>query len=358
MPENKLTALQATIRKKGFTWQAQETKLSTLSAEEQKKALGLSVTKEELEATANAIKAVEGAKALQAAVAAPSAIDWRNNGGNWITPVKDQSSCGSCVSFGTVGTLESRVRIACRNSNLNIDLSEAHLFFCCCGNCCATGWNFPPALDFCKNTGVGLESSFPYTPANQPCKAGVAPYAKINSWIAVLAVADRKNVIATKGPVVAGMAVYADFFSYHSGVYRHTSNDLRGYHCVSVIGYDDTLQCWIAKNSWGPGWGESGFFKIGYGDSGIDTQFAFYDMDAPCPQPGPTDDCQQYVPYLKRVILAARSHAGLRACLRYYVCGIGPRPLCSLGIIAIVRSVLLILRKCPRYRKSFCQGLQ
>jgi hypothetical protein len=40
---------------------------------------------------------------------------------------------------------------------------------------------------------------------------------------------------------------------------------------VTIVGYDDGQQCWICKNSWGPGWGESGFFRIGYGECGIDT---------------------------------------------------------------------------------------
>src|SRR6185436_11775782 len=164
------------------SWQPAETPLSALSAEEQKSLLGLSPTREELEATAQAIKAVEQLRSIQAAPAAPAAVDWRNNSGNWVTPIKDQQSCGSCVSFATVATLESRVRIACKNANLNVDLAEAHLFYCGCGNCCGTGWNFPPALDFCKNTGVTQESSFPYTPGNQPCRSGLTPYAKISSW--------------------------------------------------------------------------------------------------------------------------------------------------------------------------------
>ena len=34
----------------------------------------------------------------------PKSLDWRLYGA--VTPVKDQASCGSCWSFGTVGTLE------------------------------------------------------------------------------------------------------------------------------------------------------------------------------------------------------------------------------------------------------------
>jgi C1A family cysteine protease len=291
--------------------------------------------------------------------APPPSVDWRNKGGNWTTSVKDQQSCGSCVSFATLGTLEARLNIACNNANMDVDLSEAHLFYCGCGNCCDPGWNFAPALDFCKNTGVGLESAFPYTPGDQPCKAGVAPYVKITNWTSVLPIVDRKNILATKGPMVAGMAVFQDFMSYTSGVYRHVSGVLKGYHAISVVGYDDGQKCWICKNSWNTTWGESGFFRIGYGECSIDTEFAFYDIEVKCPDhPTPTDDCSSYVPSLKRVLEAARFNRSLRNCLRYYVCGTGPRPLCSASILSVVRAVLAILRRCPQYRRPFCQALR
>ena len=352
--------LQSAIDRAGHTWAAGPTSVSELSAEEKVAHLGLVVDEQELQATARAIEAAEHFRSFSATFSAPPpAVDWRNKGGDWTTPVKDQSSCGSCVAFGTAATIEARINIACNNPNMDVDLSEAHLFYCGCGNCCGTGWNFPLALDFAKNTGVGLESSFPYTPGNQPCKAGVTPYIKITNWTAVLPIADRKNILATKGPMVAGMAVYQDFFSYHSGVYHHVSGSLAGYHCISVVGYDDAQKCWICKNSWNTTWGESGFFRIGYGESGIDSQFAFYDVDLKCPPPPgpPADDCEKYVPALRRVLEAARLNPSLRLCLRYYICGKGPKPQCSAAIIAVIRAVLLILRQCPKYREPFCRAL-
>ncbi|HSV98548.1 MAG TPA: C1 family peptidase [Sedimentisphaerales bacterium] len=348
-----LDALQTAIRTKGYDWEAAETPQSLMSDEEQKSLLGLTVDEAELEATGEAIKGMEALAAFQASLAAPAAVDWRRKGGNWVTAVKDQGRCGSCVAFGTVAALESRIRIACQNVNMSIDLSEAHLFYCGCGNCCGTGWNFPPALNFCKSPGVAEESRFPYVPGNRPCPPGLTGYGKITAWTSVLSMADRKNILASKGPVVGGMAVYSDFFNYRSGVYKVTSTSLSGYHCICVVGYDDTQQCWICKNSWGTGWGEAGFFRIGYGQSKIDTNFAFYDMDAKCP----VSPCVRYAAYLKNVLVVARRNANLRVCLKYYVCGTGSRPLCLAAVIAVVRNVLLILQRCPQYRRAFCAAL-
>jgi hypothetical protein len=95
--------------------------------------------------------------------------------------------------------------------------------------------------------------------------------------------------------MIGCMAIYQDFFSYTSGVYRHTLGTLSGYHAVCVVGYSEAEEAWICKNSWGTDWGESGWFKIGYGECGMDTQFAMYGVEdvippSPDPDPGPDPD--------------------------------------------------------------------
>jgi len=69
--------------------------------------------------------------------------------------------------------------------------------------------------------------------------------------------------------------VYSDFMSYRGGVYKHRSGQLMGGHAVKIVGWgvDETEgNYWIVANSWGPSWGESGFFKIKEGNCGIDSQ--------------------------------------------------------------------------------------
>jgi hypothetical protein len=52
------------------------------------------------------------------------------DGGNYVSKVKDQGGCGSCVAFGVTALVESMVRIAAKQPSLAVDLSEAHSFFC------------------------------------------------------------------------------------------------------------------------------------------------------------------------------------------------------------------------------------
>ncbi|MDQ1589658.1 MAG: hypothetical protein QOG71_285 [Pyrinomonadaceae bacterium] len=348
--------LQSAINSKGYTWEAGATEIASMSEELQKAHLGLEVDRKELQATERAIAAAEELRTFSAeSFGAPPSVDWRNNGGNFITPIKNQGGCGSCVSFGTLATIEARFNIKCKTPGQNRDYSEGYLFFCGCGQCCNQGWNFGPALDFCQNKGILNESQYPYTANNQPCPAGLpAPSLKIDSWSAILPIADRKNALATKGPLVAGLAVFQDFFSYKTGVYKHVSGALAGYHAVSCIGYDDVQKCWICKNSWGTGWGDGGFFKIGYGQCGMDSQFAMYDPNVTC---APVNTCEQYLPALRNVLAVAQANPQLKRCLRYYVCGKLPRPVCTVQHITIARAVVAILQKCPQYRAPWCAAL-
>jgi C1A family cysteine protease len=48
---------------------------------------------------------------------------------------------------------------------------------------------------------------------------------------------------------------------------------VQGGHCVAAVGYDDSKQCFIARNSWGTGWGQNGYFLMPYAYL-IDTQLA------------------------------------------------------------------------------------
>jgi C1A family cysteine protease len=281
--EYNLSSFVAAVRDAGARWQAGSTSMTALSQAERVNRLGYkpgpgepSLAERE---RSGAVKfAAFRASALAFAVGAPAAFDWRNvNGANYVTPIKDQGNCGSCVSFGSCATVEGTVRVASNDPNKAIDLSEAHLFFCLgkpTGASCNNGWWVDPALDCFVNTGVADEACYPYTDHDQDCTNLCGDWqsrvTKITGWHKLTSIADMKAWLSTKGPLDTCFTVYDDFFSYHSGVYHHVSGGVAGGHCVCAVGYDDVQGCWICKNSWSTGWGDGGFFRIAYGECGID----------------------------------------------------------------------------------------
>jgi C1A family cysteine protease len=279
-----LDGIREALNAAGNPWEAGVTSLSALPPEEQRKRLGVdppagAASLEEAARRAEQAKAAIKAEAI-GAVGAPAAYDLRNVGGkNFVTPIKDQGGCGSCVAFGSVATVEGTLRVQRGDATLAVDLSEAHLFFChgrARGATCSTGWWPAQACEDFKNKGVVDESCYPYNLANTDCSGLCSNSAErvvkiTGSQELTGKPAQIKEWVSTKGPVSSCFIVYDDFFSYKSGIYHHVSGAQAGGHCVSIVGYNDSPGYWICKNSWGTGWGDHGFFAIAYGESGIDT---------------------------------------------------------------------------------------
>ncbi|MCU5270692.1 C1 family peptidase [Bacillus cereus] len=210
----------------------------------------------------------------------PKTYDLRNvNGKNFITDIKDQKLCGSCVSFATLATVESSIRVQHNDPSFLIDLSEAHLFFCLGHGSasCLNGWWPQQAYELLKNKGVVDEACYEYKDGLQTqdcrglCTDSERRLTKIKDFKDLTEkVIEIKKWIFEKGPVSACFIVYSDFEN-HEGVYIRRGNpERKGAHCVSIIGWNDNESCWICKNSWGPEKLENGYFRIGYGECGID----------------------------------------------------------------------------------------
>jgi hypothetical protein len=232
---------------------------------------------------------------LSASYDYPSRVDWRDSGGqDYTTSVRSQGGCGTCVAFATTAAIESRLEITFNDPDLNPDLSESHLYFCGAGSTCQDGWYPSAAMAFSRDTGVVDEACSPYLDQDQVCS--ICPdwkgrLTKISSWLGLTDTNQMKQQLAENGPFVATMSVYGDFYFYRSGIYEHFSGQLVGFHAVTVVGYDDQEGYWIAKNSWGPGWGEDGWFRIAYGQCGIDDYV--------------------YVPIVERPVLSFRVRASV-----------------------------------------------
>ena len=214
-------------------------------------------------------------------------FDWRaEDGQNWVTSVKNQGGCGSCVAFGAVGALEGQLKIQMDDASWNPDLSEQHLFSCGGGKC-SMGWYLSAALNRLQQYGTPDEACAPYRGSDVACSTSCSDWQsrayKVESWYWLSTNPESLEAALQNGPLLARFDVYSDFFSYRSGIYHHTSGSLAGGHAIAIVGYDSVERYWIVKNSWGASWGENGYFRIGFGEVGIEQWVASISA-APPPQ--------------------------------------------------------------------------
>jgi C1A family cysteine protease/sugar lactone lactonase YvrE len=265
-----LQGLQQAILDTGADWTADETPLSMLSMEEKINRTGaLPMTPSDLP-TAGPLPE-PGARKL------PSTLDWRSNGGNYVTPARDQGSCGSCWAHADMGVLESKVLMRTGEAAAHLDLSEQVVVSCGDENACAGG-TLGGGAKFLINYGAPPESCYPYVSSNGICSDSCADWPRksfrASEWYyaAAPAAEDLKAILNSLGPVSVTMTAFEDFFSYKSGIYSHVAGNRVALHAVLLLGYNDFRRYFIGKNSWGAGWGESGFFKVGYDAVGSDLQ--------------------------------------------------------------------------------------
>ena len=290
-----MDVLQKTLKEKGATWVAGETSLSHLTREEFKQMLGF----KPMLHVGTASQLPEKPKSA-VLYTLPSSIDWRsNNGGNWISPVKEQQECGACYAFAPLAALETLIKFDQNDPLFDSDLSEQYLVSCGpWGN--RTGHDYGGCLgnysdyiaDFLMDVGVPDEDCFPYDETQltgiEPlcdgaCSDWMSRVSTITDWFYIAPQAtfylphpDAIKAVLVNKPVPCGMQIYEDFKNYVGGVYEPlTGQENLGGHLVCIVGYDDSQSCWIVKNSWGTHWGENGFFRISYNETAINTLTLF-----------------------------------------------------------------------------------
>lgn len=205
----------------------------------------------------------------------PTSMDWSP----YDSPAKSQGSCNSCSVFATVALVENLANQA--NLPISPDLSEQALLSCVSAVTCEGGGWYWDILNYIHQSGAIAETCYPYGGNNGNCnsKCESPDYTvKIGSFTPTPGMwpenhsVDDLRLALQEGPLVVSMRVPPDgtFLSYRGGIYNY--DDKKGEiswsygHAVLLVGYNDTEQSFKAKNSWGTGWGENGYFRIAYDD--------------------------------------------------------------------------------------------
>ncbi len=273
VPSLSLAGVKKELRIKQQKWKASNNSIANLSDSEKRLMLGVPLSS--IEEPENYGKHLD-----TLAEVLPEEFDWRsNNNKNFISPVKNQGRCGSCVAFAVASTFESQMNIVTNSPSLPWAFSPQHLFSCG-GGTCASGWQATYAIDFLNYKGIPEEACFPYKSGamgedidcKQTCSdaksRSVIGDLRVRSQVFTGASIEQVKQALLGGPVISTFKVFEDFYFYKSGVYRHTTGKVKGGHAVMIIGWSNSNKAWIVRNSWGTDWGISGDFLIAWDDPG------------------------------------------------------------------------------------------
>ena len=208
-----------------------------------------------------------------AAGALPTVVDMRSK----CPPVYDQGQLGSC----TANSIGGAYAFECLKQALKLEM-PARLFIYYNERSLEgtisqdAGAVIRDGLKVVNTLGVPAESLCPYDIAKFTHKPSAAAFkAGLKNLVSQYLALDNTNLVALKTclaagfPFVFGFTVYSSFESEAvaaSGIVPMPSKKeaVLGGHAVMCVGYDDTKQVFIVRNSWGSGWGQAGYFTIPY----------------------------------------------------------------------------------------------
>ena len=229
----------------------------------------------------------------------------------YVTAPKTQGKSYCCWAFAAISCLESDAII--QGYETNPDFSEAHLIwsvfekdtvnneyyvFSNNGSIYNRAGNFAMVIEtLAKGCGLNDESSYPFYPQNlnRMGNYGVDALYTNNGYsidsVYYLSTNDEiKSHIMEHGAAAA--MIYSDEYSYATvtsgyNSYYHGDASAKVNHGITLVGWDDNYSknnfekvpahdgAWLVKNSWGPNWGDNGYFWLSYDEPSIKNAYGF-----------------------------------------------------------------------------------
>ncbi len=215
----------------------------------------------------------------------PASVDLRSG----CPRILDQKSLGSCTANAGVGLVDF-----CLKKDGHPFLAGARLFLYYATRVWVegspasvdTGATIRGTLKALAKYGVCPESIDPYVVSNfSKAPTTAMKNAALNNQALRYALLDAvgvtppqvltnvKSMLSQGFPCEFGFDVYSNYSSIQGGLWPYPSSQyqLMGGHAVMAVGYDDNVQCpgatkgaLLCRNSWGTGWGLSGYFYLPY----------------------------------------------------------------------------------------------
>ncbi len=209
-------------------------------------------------------------------------LDFRQYG--LVTPIKNQNPAGLCWAFGSVATYETAYNL---QHKTEIEASEQYVVNCSGAGDTSGGLALLVFKWMVENKrNLDSEIGFPYLATVGACPKSLpaTDYFAADWGIvdpsqdpnATPTVQQIKDALCKYGVISASVYVSDLFQRYTSGILKDPAKYAGTNHAVAIIGWDDSKNAWLIKNSWGTGWGtscdygyERGYAWIDYGSNNM-----------------------------------------------------------------------------------------
>lgn len=192
-----------------------------------------------------------------------------------------QHKIGIILDQGNIGSCVSNAFALCISILTNKHVRISRLFHYYCGRAIGgdssildTGLDIRMAANIIRKFGACGEQSWPYVTTNysELPPLGVFKASKLFKKYNYTFVTQDLNslkscLLVSKSPVLFGVYIYDSFYNNKNGVIpmpNVSAEQLRGGHCMLIIGYNDATQTFTCANSWGNDWGDRGLCYIPY----------------------------------------------------------------------------------------------
>lgn len=199
----------------------------------------------------------------------PNSVDLRQH----CSPIENQGNLGSCTGQAIAGAIELLNK---RNGNYR-DISRLFIYYyerLILGTVnYDSGAYIRDGIKATNHYGASLESLWPHDISkfrqeplieakNDGLRRKVTRYERVTNLNGFI------DALSNGFPVIMGFNVYSSFMA--SGVattgvmpFPNTRRErLLGGHAVLIVGYNKARKILIARNSWGTGWGDKGYFYM------------------------------------------------------------------------------------------------
>ena len=220
--------------------------------------------------------------AIKIATALPSFVDYTAE----MSPVKYQSSMGSCVSFAVAALKEWQERKEdieevkegkdYKRKTDFYNFSEQWIYW----NCKKIdswpgqeGSDLRSAMKVLNKIGVPTEEAWPYIPSltniGEPKKWAnlIARWSVIGSYWRLNNLDEVKRALV-ESPIVIAIPLFEDFYRMpnKTGILPMPKKNapVLGWHAVTLVGFADDIQCVKLRNSWSIYWSNRGYCNVPY----------------------------------------------------------------------------------------------